>query len=264
MGLVTDRTRWLASREEDGETAVRIGRRGAHLVAEWPTIGTLTALSDGSEAEFVPAENADARDVEKVRLGAARALVERLRGKIALHASAVALGERAFIFLGTNHAGKSSLAAYLCAHGASLLADDIAIIDDRDGRLLVEPSERHHWLSADFCDVMGVHISPDDEKTPVEAPQRAATPTPIASIVSLEFADGPTQITRSAGLSIMDALLRSVVRFVVDDDDVIAREARDLISIAGRVPFHTLKRPRDLKRMHESERMLRAILENQS
>jgi hypothetical protein len=140
------------------------------------------------------------------------------------------------------------------------LADDIAIVDDREGLLLVEPSERHHWLSSDVCDAMGIHIAPDDDKTPVAAPRVPARPTPLVGAVVLEFGDGPASLARVSGLSIMDWLIRSVVRFIVDDEDVIAREARDLISIAGRLPFHALSRPRDLMRMHESDEMLRAIL----
>jgi hypothetical protein len=264
VGIVSEETRWLASRTEDGEIALRIGRRGPRLVAEWPTIGTLSALVDGSDAQFVPAPDADARDVEKVRVGAAHALVERLRGKLALHASAVAIGARTCLLVGRSEAGKSTMAAHLCARGASLVADDIAIVQLGDDRVVVEPTEHHHWLSSDVCESMGIRCSPDDEKTAVEAPRRPSQPMDLSAIVVLEFADGAARIAPLTGLAVMNALVRSVVRFVVDDEAAIAHEARDLISIAGRVPFFVLERPRDLHRLEESADILRAILEERA
>lgn len=47
-----------------------------------------------------------------------------LDGRTALHASAVIIENRAFLFCGPSNQGKSTLAAALCAEGASLHADD--------------------------------------------------------------------------------------------------------------------------------------------
>ena len=47
-----------------------------------------------------------------------------LRGEPVLHASAVAMGDRAVTFMGASGMGKSTLATLLCAHGARLITDD--------------------------------------------------------------------------------------------------------------------------------------------
>lgn len=47
-----------------------------------------------------------------------------LRGEPVLHASAVAMGDRAVAFMGASGMGKSTLATLLCARGAQLITDD--------------------------------------------------------------------------------------------------------------------------------------------
>lgn len=54
-----------------------------------------------------------------------------LRGKSVLHGSAVVHGDKATVVAGPSRAGKSTLAALLCAGGASLLADDLVCIEGR-------------------------------------------------------------------------------------------------------------------------------------
>ncbi len=53
------------------------------------------------------------------------------------HASAVAMQGRAALILGRSGSGKSSLALALMAHGAALIADDLALVTATDGQLMV-------------------------------------------------------------------------------------------------------------------------------
>jgi hypothetical protein len=50
------------------------------------------------------------------------------RGHTVLHASAVA-GDAALAFVGQSRRGKSTLAALLCLNGASLITDDVLVVD---------------------------------------------------------------------------------------------------------------------------------------
>jgi hypothetical protein len=63
----------------------------------------------------------------------------RLRGATCLHASSIAVGGRAIALLGKAGAGKSTTAAALARLGYSVLSDDVAVLDDRGDRFLVQP-----------------------------------------------------------------------------------------------------------------------------
>ena len=65
-------------------------------------------------------------------LGAVFSLWHELRGRPALHASAVSIDDRALGFLATNEGGKSTLAAALMQSGGALLTDDILVIESTD------------------------------------------------------------------------------------------------------------------------------------
>jgi hypothetical protein len=58
-----------------------------------------------------------------------RALIQRLKNLHAVHAGAVLLGDRALLFPGGSHSGKSSLVAALLRRGAVCFSDEYALID---------------------------------------------------------------------------------------------------------------------------------------
>src|SRR5205814_1744430 len=72
-----------------------------------------------------PTEAAPADVVTALIAGAVCAVVHELRGVPCLHASAVALGDRALALMAAPGTGKSSLAAQLVSAGGALLCDDI-------------------------------------------------------------------------------------------------------------------------------------------
>ena len=254
--------RWLAERVEADEVWFRIGRAGERLIAEWPGLCTLTARPDGSEAELSPVPGASEVTLEKVRRGAAYALVESLRGKTSLHAGAVAMNGAAIVLVGRNHAGKSSAVADLCAQGAQLLADDIAVIGGSAAERVVEPTERHHWLGEASRAAFGVGLpgGGEEDKHPLYALDVCATPMKLRAIVALEFADGAPHLTRMAGIEAMGRLLPSVVRFALDDPDRSREELGRLVDLIDGVPFYLLERPRDLTRIREAGVLLEGLL----
>jgi hypothetical protein len=81
-----------------------------------------------------------AHAVEIWLLGPILSLWHELRGRPALHGSAVAVGNGAVGFLATNKGGKSTLAAALMRAGCPLLTDDILVIDEADGEVVGRPS----------------------------------------------------------------------------------------------------------------------------
>ncbi len=66
-------------------------------------------------------------------LGPVLGLLLRLRGVTCLHASAVAIEDRAVAFVGPPGAGKSTTAAACSKMGYAVLSDDISALEERDG-----------------------------------------------------------------------------------------------------------------------------------
>ncbi len=95
--------------------------RGATLLwASWP--GSLTL-----------------EDITVYLLGPVMGFVLRLRGITCLHASAVAIGEKAIALVGPPGAGKSTTAAAFAESGYAVLSDDVVPIEPRGEEFLVRP-----------------------------------------------------------------------------------------------------------------------------
>ncbi len=70
------------------------------------------------------------------------------RGLTILHASAITIGERAFVIVGNSGSGKSTLAGCLAAMGAGFICDDAAVLEPRDGLPFVSASLEGPLISA--------------------------------------------------------------------------------------------------------------------
>ena len=97
-----------------------IDTAGANVWSTWPSSATL-------------------EDTCTYLYGPILGLVLRLRGALALHASAVDAGRGAIGFVGPHGAGKSTLAAALRGAGARVLTDDVLHVKRDRGRWIVEP-----------------------------------------------------------------------------------------------------------------------------
>ena len=94
---------------EDG-ARFAVERRGREVWADWP-------------------ENYSLEDACTYLLGPVMGFVLRLHGVVCLHASAVALGDRAFAIAGLPGAGKSTTAAAFASAGFPVLSDDIVALE---------------------------------------------------------------------------------------------------------------------------------------
>ena len=90
-----------------------------------------------------------------------------------LHASCVAIGERAILITGPSGAGKSDLALRLIDRGAMLVSDDQVALTARDGLILADAPP----AIAGMIEVRGLGI--------VAMPHRA--PMPVALLIDLAF-----------------------------------------------------------------------------
>jgi hypothetical protein len=103
------------------QTEFFIDKSGSEVWATWPKGLTLA-------------------DTATYLLGPIMNIVLRLRGTIALHASAVRIGDVAVAFVGPEGAGKSTTAASFAMAGFSVLTDDTAAIEDGEDSFQIKPA----------------------------------------------------------------------------------------------------------------------------
>ena len=72
-------------------------------------------------------------------VGPVIAFALRLQGSVSLHASSIAVGNRAIALLGPPGAGKSTTAAAFAHLGFPVLSDDVVVLADEGDRFLVQP-----------------------------------------------------------------------------------------------------------------------------
>lgn len=160
-------------------------------------------------------------DIETVveTTGLAACLI--LRGVPLLHASSVDVDGRAVVSVGAAGLGKSTLAAAFVAGGHRLLADDIAALARRDGRIWVQPGGtrlRVHGAAASVLSraheelprVFETEWLEDKRYTELSAAEGTYChePLPVAAICVLEARDaGGLRIERLAPSAALLALL---------------------------------------------------------
>ena len=88
-------------------------------------------------------------------LGPVFGILLRIRGRTCLHASVVAVEERAFAFVGPGGAGKSTTAAAFAQAGYKVLSDDLLALCERDGGFWAEPG--YSWLRLWPASVEGLY-----------------------------------------------------------------------------------------------------------
>lgn len=228
---------WRVVADRDGR-GFRWGFAGLdELVAEWADVLTLRATLTGEVRALVPAAGARPDVVKKVTEGLATAFLRSLAGKPSLHASAVSWRRRALICIGPKGAGKSTIAASLCAaNGAGLLADDIAALSVVAGQWMVAPSEASHWLIKTDSGVT--------EKCAHAAPV-APDALPLAWIVVLGFdaVQADPIMCPMTGAATAATLLEAVVRFD-SSADLMRRELHFAHTVLLRTPMYRLVRSR--------------------
>ena len=103
--------------------------------------GTVFVISENaSDVWAITPPNQTAEDTAAYLLGPIIGAVLRMRGIICLHASAVAINNRAVALVGVSGAGKSTTAAAFAKLGYPILSDDILALTDRQDGFLVRPA----------------------------------------------------------------------------------------------------------------------------
>ena len=143
---------------------------------------------------WYPGPKPDPNAVRADLLGRVMALATHAVGGLALHASAVAIDDRAVAFVGAKHAGKSTLAMALVRGGARLITDDTLVLrfDERDD-VWAAPGVQRVRLWDDSARALGAEsrgsIGAKPTVEPLAAHQLQPTDIPLDSCYVLGSSD---------------------------------------------------------------------------
>jgi len=141
------------------------------------------------------------------------AIVLGLRGAAVLHASAVELNGAAIAFAGPTGAGKSTVAALMCAAGGAIIGDDAARVEEREGAPLVHHGPRELRLrpqaAAIAAHVGGATGTTADGRVAVEARPATGAATRLGAIVFPSWPRGAREpsVARLPARQAVDSLL---------------------------------------------------------
>jgi hypothetical protein len=219
-------------------------------------------VENGREITAQALPNVEERLIRLPLLGAALATLLYQRGKFVLHASAVAVGDGAAIFIGNKGHGKSTTAAMLCSRGHQLLADDIVAIDtEENSRYAVLPGFPQFKLYPDSVTATFSHNPEKLEEVGANMVKRSLRvenfcqrQLPLRAVFTLGFRDG-VSIRRLASQEAIKYLIvhTYMARFSTDwvRNGIAASNLQQSANVAAQVPVYQLERPRDFSALEE-------------
>jgi len=184
-------------------------------------------------------------DTATYLLGPVLGFVMLLRGIVCLHASAIAIGDKAIALLGPAGSGKSTTAAAFAERGYSVLAEDVVTLDDRGDHFLVRPGYPciRLWPPAVKAlygsETHLPRLTPNWDKCYLDLSERfQEEPLPLAAIYHLgerhhdSAAPYLEELDRSEGLM---ALVANTYATKLMDKQMRAREFELLTRVVGSV-----------------------------
>jgi hypothetical protein len=226
---------------------------------------------EGSEIRATWLDSSTLADTATYLLGPVLGFVLRLRGTTCLHASAIAVGERAIALVGPAGAGKSTAAAVFSRMGHAVLADDIVALSDRDEIVRVQPAYPQLRLWPDSVALLYGTVDALPRLTPTwdkraldltrDGGRFRQLPLPLAAVYVLagRSPDSTPCIAALHGReSLLTLLANTYVRYLLDST-MRAREFATLGRLVSEVP---VRRVVSLAGSANASRLCISILED--
>lgn len=171
--------------------------RGSTALVTVPGVGRML-IRDGREILVERETGATDADIAPFVAGTGVGVALHQRGRLALHASAVALDGRGIAICGPSGVGKSTLSAALCRAGCTFISDDVTAIDMTAGRPpRIVADGRAHRLWQDSLERLaldarrGDAVRPSIPKFHVDPAGEASDSFPLDAIIVLRPAVPP-------------------------------------------------------------------------
>jgi hypothetical protein len=247
-----DGGRCFHARYADG-TEFLLDRRGDRVWARWPELLTC-------------------EDTATYLLGPISGFLLRLRGTPCLHASAIAVADRALALLGPAGAGKSTTAAAFAERGYAVLAEDVLPLSGKDGDVMAWPGYPGIRLWPDSVAALYgsedavLPLTPNWDKRGLDLVERGlpfrCAPQVLGAVYVLgersRAPAAPFVEPVPAGEALMTLVANSYTNYLLDRE-MRAREFELLGTLVSRVPVRRVTPHADPDRL---PRLCAAIMED--
>jgi hypothetical protein len=216
----------------------------------------------GKEIVYLPKSGISSDTIRHLLLNQVIPLVINLRGREALHASAVLAPHGIIAFSGPTGSGKSTIAGSLLKVGYPLMSDDCLALTERDGKIhgmaaypglrlwgdsfkWLFGNGRPHKPVAHYTDKQQVHITTKEQAIPA----KSQTLKRLYAIVDPSEIDGKKKIVIEplAPRESFMALVRCAFRLDISDNNMLKAQFHFLRRVVSTVPVRRLIFPRDFK-----------------
>jgi hypothetical protein len=221
-------------------------------------------VSCGGQIAIVPDRATDPRNIRLFLLGSAFGALLHQRALLPLHANAVAIGGKAFAFMGQSGAGKSTLAAWFHDRGYPILADDVCVVGfDGEGLPRAYPGlpRLRLWLdalestgrSADGLSRSYAGPASDIDKfdLPVASESMVESDLPLAGLYVLDRGE-QFAIEPLGGMAAADAIIANTYRGAyVAAAKTQQQHWQSAVKLARMTPVFLVRRPWNLARLDQ-------------
>ena len=244
-----------------GKLWLQCAKDGCGYLLRFPEIADFFVDPEGREISCAPEPETPMETLRHLLLDQVLPLVLNLKGREALHATAILTPLGVCAFTGPTGAGKSTLAASFLRAGYPVLSDDCLVLEEDDGHILAIPAYPGLRLWEDTLDALGENFSLSQPVAHYTSKKRLVLDSPlndfpkrsyplvrIYSLVRSDVNEGnishsSTIIERlSLRVGFME-LIQTVFRLDINDRSMLVRQFRFLERIVSRVPVRRLHVP---------------------
>jgi len=226
------------------------GRTEAGVLLAYPDLGLVLVAGGGKEVIVDARPGTDPDLIRACLLGPALGAVLQERGRLVLHASAVATAAGVVAFLGGHGSGKSTLAAALAKRGLPVVTDDALVLEGPE--VALGHGTVRLWPDA----LLALGEAPTDhprlaagiEKRLLPAALPGHHPLRLRRIYLLEWGRRQAVLPVSARDAAIAFIAGSLFGFTLDRAGQ-ARQFRQCVDLAAAVAVRRLRRPQRLDRV---------------
>ena len=259
--------RWyLRSRHARGKTWLRYGKIQDGYVLSFPNLADFVVDTSGSQIVCCNAiGEATIRTIRHLLIDQVLPLIVNLRGREALHATAIATQKGVCAFTGLAGSGKSTLAASFVLSGYPLVCDDCLAVAERKtivalpgypGLRLWDDSIRGVGATSRNLKPVAHYTGKSRWSTYSRPTEFYSKPRRLARVYLLERARSSRPSTRVAIRELAPAealmgLVKAAYRFDITDAAMLKRQFHFLARVAEQVPIKQLVMPNDFSALDD-------------